>query len=162
MDAHNRFERRSLRDVLIAQGILTEEVADELMTSARENNEPFGSVVVEAGHVTAWDLAKTVATHYNMPCLPLAGFVYDKDLARDVAAAVLYQYQVLPVGRFGKVRSFVVVEPPTRDCIAALSKSNGKTAWTSLQDRAGPPSGPPLMGCPHLVPPYRWLLVLYA
>ena len=80
MDAHDRFERRSLRDVLVAQGVLAEEVADELMTSARETNEPFGAVVLDAGHLTAWDLAKTVAAHYNLPCIPLTGFTFDKSL----------------------------------------------------------------------------------
>jgi hypothetical protein len=46
-----------------------------------------------------------------------------------VSAAILYQFQVLPVGVFGKVRSFVVVEPPTRDCIAALSETCGSSLF---------------------------------
>lgn len=123
MDAHHRFERRSLRDVLIDQGVLNTELADELMTSARENGEPFGSVVVEGGHMTAWDLAKVVATHYQMPYLPLQGFDFDKELSQGIAAATLFHHQVLPVGRFGKTVSFAVVEPPSRDCIAALQEA---------------------------------------
>lgn len=125
MDAHNRFERRSLRDVLVDQSVLTKELADELITSARESNEPFGVVVVDAGHITAWDLAKMVAIHYNMPCMPLAGFVFDEELSAGLPAATLYQYQVLPVGRFGQVRTFAVVEPPSRECISALSDACG-------------------------------------
>ena len=134
MDAHNRFERRSLRDVLVDQSILTEELADELITSARESNEPFGSVVVDAGHITAWDLAKMVATHYNMPCMPLAGFVYEDELGEGIAAATLYQYQVLPVGRFGQVRTFAVVEPPSRECINTLSDVCGNRLFFYVSD----------------------------
>ena len=125
MDAHHRFERRSLRDVLIDSGVLTTELADELMSSARENNESFGSVVVEAGHITAWDLAKAVSTHYQMPYMPLAGFRFDRELAEGLPTATLYQFSVLPVGRFGKTRSFAVVEPPSRECIAALQAASG-------------------------------------
>ncbi len=125
MDSPNRFERRSLRDVLVAQGFLTDELADELVNSAREENEPFGAVVVEAGHLTAWDLAKIVTLHYNMPCLPLHEFTYDAVLADGLPAATLYQYQVLPVGRFGKARSFAVVEPPSRTLLDALTESCG-------------------------------------
>lgn len=121
MNAHNRFERRSLRDVLVDQGVLTEELADELITSARESSESFGSVLVDSGHITAWDLAKLVAMHFNMPCIPLAGFHYDADSCDDIPASTLYQYQVVPVGRFGQVRTFAMVEPPSRACIAALS-----------------------------------------
>lgn len=125
MDVHNRFERRSLRDVLIAQGALSAELADELVSSAREENESFGAVVVEAGHMTAWDLAKAVITHYQMPYLPLGGFHFDRDLVAGLPTATLYQYNVLPIGRFGKAWSFAVIEPPSRDCISELQDACG-------------------------------------
>jgi len=129
MDAHNRFERRSLRDVLIAQGALSAELADELVSSAREENEPLGAVVVDAGHMTAWDLAKAIITHYQMPYLPLQGFQYDEELADGLPTATLYQHNILPVGRFGKVCSFAVVEPPSRDCINELQEACGNNLF---------------------------------
>jgi hypothetical protein len=125
MSVHNRFERRSLRDVLIAQGAITTELADELVASALENHEPLGMVIVDAGHMTAWDLAKTVVTHYQMPFLPLEGFDYDPRLSDDIPASTLYHHQIVPVGRFGRVRSFAVIEPPSRDCIEALQDACG-------------------------------------
>lgn len=125
MDANHRFEHRSLRDVLTSQGVITAEEADDLIEAAREANEPFGEVVVGAGHLTAWDLARTVAEHYQMPYLPLSGFRYDADLVKGMPPATLYQYQVLPVGRFGKACSFAVVEPPIRACINALQEACG-------------------------------------
>jgi hypothetical protein len=129
MDAHDRFERRSLRDVLVDDDVLSEELADELMNSARRTHEPFGSVVVQSGNITAWDLACTVSVHYNMPFLPLGGFAYDKSLWEGIPSSTLYQYQVLPVGRFGDSWSFAVVEPPTRDCIAALTENCGSSLF---------------------------------
>jgi hypothetical protein len=129
MDAHDRFERRSLRDVLIAQSVLSSELADELISSARETHEPFGAVVVDAGHLTAWDLAKTVATHYQLPYIPLGGFQYDRELDEGLPPSTLYQYQVVPVGRFGSVRSFAVIEPPSRDCINALKDVCGNNLF---------------------------------
>ena len=125
MSAHNRFERRSLRDVLIAQGSITTELADELVASALENHEPLGRVIVEAGHMTAWDLAKTVVTHYQMPFLPLDGFQYDPVLGEGIPTSTLYHHQNVPVGRCGRVRSFAVVEPPSRDCIEAVQDACG-------------------------------------
>jgi hypothetical protein len=125
MDAHNRFERRSLRDVLVAQEILDENTADELVNSARETNEPFGRVLVDSGHITAWDLAKVVCMNYNLAYLPLSGYAYDRGLTEGIPSHLLYQYHVLPVGRFGRAWSFAVVEPPTRDCIHDLGEHCG-------------------------------------
>ena len=125
MDRYDRFYRRSLRDVLVGQGALSAEVADELAESAYESNEPFGYAVVDSGHMTSWDLAKTIAGHYQMPVLPLHGYDFDDSILDGVPAATLYQYQVLPVGRFGRTWSFAVVEPPSRECLAALREAFG-------------------------------------
>lgn len=125
MQAHDKFQRRSLRDVLVSQGHLPAELADELVTDARSSHEPLAAVVVNSGHMTAWEMVRTVSTHFHMPVLPLAGYLLDTDLAKSVPAPTLYQYHVLPVGRFGKVMSFAAIEPPGRDCIASLQEACG-------------------------------------
>ena len=80
MDPHERFYRRSLRDVLVSQGVLAQDQAEELVVSARDAHEPFGCVVVDAGYLSAWDLAKTLAAAYQMPVLPLLGYKFDTTL----------------------------------------------------------------------------------
>lgn len=129
MDPFERFHRRSLRDVLVSQGTLTNEHADELIDAAHQANEPFGTVVLDSGALTPWDLAKTVATHYQMPVLPLLGYRFDKALADGLPASLLYQHQVLPVGRFGKTWSFAVVEPPGRGTIEDLKQVCGASMF---------------------------------
>ncbi len=129
MDPFDRFHRRSLRDVLVTQGVLSQEQADELVEAAYESNEPFGAVLVEAGHLTSWDLAKTVATHYQMPVLPLMEYKFDKGVLEGVPASTLYQYQMVPIGRFGRCWSFAVVEPPTREAIDTLREACGNSLF---------------------------------
>src|SRR5262245_55289084 len=129
MDPFERFHRRSLRDVLIQQGVLNAEQADELIDAAHQANEPFSTVLLDAGSLTAWDLAKTVAAHYQMPVLPLTGYRYDKALAEGLPASLLYQHQVLPVGRFGRTWSFAVVEPPNREVIEDLKQVCGASMF---------------------------------
>jgi type IV pilus assembly protein PilB len=125
MDPYERFHRRSLRDVLVQQGALSNEQADELIDAAHQANEPFATVVLDAGALTSWDLAKTVATHYQMPVLPLVGYRFDKAIAQGLPASLLYQHQVLPVGRFGRTWSFAVIEPPSRDTLEDLKQACG-------------------------------------
>lgn len=134
MDPFDRFHRRSLRDVLVAQGVISNEQADELIDSARQTNEPLGAVVLEAGHLTAWDLTKTVATHYQMPVLPLIGFRFDKELSEGLPPSLLHQHQVLPVGRFGRTWSFAVIEPPSRELIEDLREVCGNSLFFFVAD----------------------------
>jgi hypothetical protein len=134
MDPHERFYRRSLRDVLTAQGTLTAEQAEELSQSAQDSNEPFGGVVVDAGYLTAWDLTKVVATHYQVPVLPLAGYRWDRSLADGVPPALLHQYGAIPVGRFGRAWSFAVYEPPTREMVESLRHVCGNAIFFFAAD----------------------------
>ena len=129
MDRYERFYRRTLRDVLVGQGVLTPEQADELAESAYEENESFGHAIVDAGHLTSWELARTVASHYQMPVIPLRGFEFEPEMLNGVSATTLYQYQVLPVGRFGRTWSFAVTEPPSRECVNALREEFGSAIF---------------------------------
>lgn len=129
MDHNERYYRRSLRDVLVGQGILTDEAADELVQSAFESNEPFGSVLVESGIMTAWDLAKTVSAQYQMPVLPLSNYQFDATFFNGPPPSMLYQYQIVPVGRFGSTWSFASVEPPSRECVEALREHCGSSLF---------------------------------
>ena len=134
MDPYERFHRRSLRDVLVSQGALTNEQADELIDAAHQSNEPFARVVLDAGALTSWDLAKTVATHYQMPVLPLAGYRFEKSLTEGLPASLLYQHQILPVGRFGRTWSFAVIEPPSRDTLEDLKQVCGTSMFFFVAD----------------------------
>ena len=134
MDPHDRLFRRSLRDVLVDQGVLTQEQADELVESAYETNEPFGLVVVDAGYLTSWDLVKLISSKYQLPVLPLAGYQFDTDLLETLSASTLYHYQIVPIARFGKSWTFSVVEPPSRDCIDTLREACGPSLFFFLSE----------------------------
>jgi hypothetical protein len=134
MDPFDRYYRRSLREVLVTQGVLSNEQADELIDASRETNDPLGMVVVDAGYLTAWDLLKTVATHYQMPVLPLQGFRYDAALSESLPPSLLHQHQILPVGRFGRTWSFAVMEPPTRSVVEDLRATCGDSLFFFVAD----------------------------
>ncbi len=120
MDPYERYYRRSLRETMVGQGVLTPEQADEFTEAAFESHEPFSTIVLDAGLLTEYELMKLVATHYQMPVIPLEGFEVDEDVLASIPASAIFQYRVFPLGRFGTTHTFAVVEPPSRECIAAL------------------------------------------
>ena len=134
MDPYDRFFRRSLRDILVSEGVLTEEQADELVESAYESNEPFGVVVVDAGYLTAWDLLKVVSANYQIPVMPMTEYRLDEALLNELPASTLYQYQMLPIGKFGASWTFAILEPPTRECLDALREACGSSLFFFAAD----------------------------
>jgi hypothetical protein len=120
VDPFDRFNLRSLDEVLVAQGLLSREKADELMQAASEANESFAGVLLEAGVVTPWDLAKVVATTYQLPVHPLSGYKFDKGNFEGIPAELMHHHRFLPIGQFGMTRTFAVVVPPSRELLDRL------------------------------------------
>lgn len=111
------------------EGTLTRARADELLESARATAEPFALVLLESGTMTSWDLAKTIATHYQMPVHPLAGYRFDKELLEGVEAGIFHRHRVIPLGKFGRTRTFAVVQPPNRELIDELTGAYGTSLF---------------------------------
>ena len=129
MDPFERFHRRSLADVLAAQGILPRERIDELAATAKTSGEPLGTVLLESGAMTAWDLAKSIAAQYQMPVHPLTGYRFDKEVVEGLRSDLLHRNQVMPLARFGSTRTFAVLEPPSRELIAELQSACGPSIF---------------------------------
>lgn len=129
MDPFDRFTRHPLEEVLVGEGALTRARADELLASAHSTGEPFGLVLLESGTMTPWDLAKTIATHYQMPVHPLTGYRFDKDLLEGVDAGVFHNHHVIPLGAFGRTRTFAVLQPPDRVLIDELTAAYGSSLF---------------------------------
>ncbi len=129
MDPFDRYLRRTLDEVLVAQGVATRERMDELLASARETNELLGVVVLEAGALSPWDFAKMIATQYQLPVQQLSGYRFDKELVGSVPGEVLHRHQLLPLGIFGRTRTFAIMEPPTRELLDELQGHFGTSLY---------------------------------
>ena len=129
MDPFERFTRHPLEEVLVGEGTLTRARCDELLASARAASEPIGVVILESGTMTAWDLAKTIAVHYQMPVHPLVGYRFDETLLEGVEAGIFHRHHVVPLGAFGRTRTFAVLQPPSRELIDELTGAYGASLF---------------------------------
>lgn len=129
MDPFDRYLRRPLDEVLVAQGVASRERMDELIASARETNELLGVVVLEAGALSPWDFAKTIASQYQLPVQSLSGYRFDKELMGSVPSEVLHRHQMVPLGVFGRTRTFAIMEPPTRELLDELQGHFGSSLF---------------------------------
>lgn len=129
MDPFDRFLRRPLQEALVSQNVLPREKAESLRESAAAADEPFAKAVLDAGVLTAWDLARLVAVHYQMPVQPLAGYKFEKELFEGLRPAALHRHQLVPLAIFGRTRTFAVLEPPTKELIEELTTTLGTSLF---------------------------------
>ncbi|SFF60830.1 type IV pilus assembly protein PilB [Fontimonas thermophila] len=97
---------------LVADGLLTEEVARAHQQKALKTGVPFVSVLVESKAVSPQIIAETASVEFGVPLLDLSAVEIDPALVREVSEKVLRKAHALPLFKRAK-KMYVAVSDPT-------------------------------------------------
>ncbi|MEM7083689.1 MAG: type IV-A pilus assembly ATPase PilB [Pseudomonadota bacterium] len=97
---------------LVQDGILSEEVAIEAKTKARESKMSLVNHLVENKLASAKEIALAASSEFGVAVLDLAAMHVDMDVVRLVSEPLLTKHRVLPLSLRGK-RLYVAVSDPT-------------------------------------------------
>jgi hypothetical protein len=87
----------ALAEVLSHNEILaTDKITDALYTQDR-NGTPFVQVLLDAGFITEWDLAKTVCEHFNLPFVMASSFQISKETLKTLPDQILLANFLVPL-----------------------------------------------------------------
>ena len=63
--------QKQVQDLLVRNGLLTQEELDNLRDKAQQDNEPLFSLLVNEGHISNEELTKLIAQATNVPYVNL-------------------------------------------------------------------------------------------
>lgn len=108
-----------LAEILTERDVVSSEVITDALYSQDKNGEPFVQVLVNAGNITEWDLAKIVTENFNLPFL-MAGNYSISDAAKErFPKETLFKYTMVPLDTFGDI---VTVAMPVMLSFEDISK----------------------------------------
>jgi type IV pilus assembly protein PilB len=87
----------TLGDLLLAEGLLTEEQLDAATREQDETGKPLGRLLIEQGIITEAELVRTLANQVGLEFIDLADRVVDPSVASLVSEALARRYQAIPV-----------------------------------------------------------------
>ncbi len=137
MDHLEKLTRKRLGEILVAEGLVSKEMLEEAEREQSRTGEPLGAILVDSGHLTDTDLARTVAVQLQLPFLDLTKVSISPDLAGLFDREEIVRYRVVPVDRLGKVVTLAVAEIPDIAFLRAVRKKTGLTPYlfvTTLTD----------------------------
>ena len=97
---------------LVADGLLTEELAREHHSRALKEGMTFVSALVRSKAANPLRIAEAASIEFGVPLIDLASIEIDVGLAKDLGEKVLRKANGLPVFRRGK-KTYVAVSDPT-------------------------------------------------
>jgi hypothetical protein len=124
-----KLTRKRLGDILADEGLLTKE---QLAGAEREHGktgDPLGAILVEANHITDWDLAKIVATQYQLPFVEIHSIGISPEVEDLFSLEEQVKYRFVPLDRMGEVLTLAVVDMPDMDFLRSIQERTGLTPF---------------------------------
>lgn len=111
-----------LAEILTQRGNVPTEAITDALYYQDKHGDAFAQVLVAAGHVTEWDLAKTVTEHFQLPFLMPSNYQIS-DQARDrVPEKALFENLLVPIDVFDDVVCVVMPILTPYECLLKLEK----------------------------------------
>ncbi len=129
-----RLVKKTLSDVLLAEGLVQANHLTEAQSRQKSSGEPLAMVLQKMGVVTEIDLARAFAKQFNLPYIDASRYAIPKEVA-DAAAATLsglldptkYSYVVLD--KIGRVILMAVGDLPPVEVLDGVERATGATLF---------------------------------
>ena len=102
---------RRLGDLLVAEGLISQDQLDRALTEQKGTSEKLGSILVRLNLLTEEQLIGFLSRQYGIPSITLSQLDIDPEVLRLVPAQIAKKYEVLPVKRFGNSLTLAMADP---------------------------------------------------
>jgi type IV pilus assembly protein PilB len=102
---------RRLGDLLVAEGLITEDHLARALQAQKGSSERLGSVLVRLGLIHEEQLIGFLSRQYGIPSVTLAHLTIDPDVAKLVPASIAKKHEVLPLKRVGDSLTLAMADP---------------------------------------------------
>lgn len=98
-----RMTKRRLGELLLAEGLVSDEQLQVGMEEQRRCNLFLGEALVKLGFVTEEAIAHTIIQQFNLPFLAVRQYNISRDVVNIFPGRMYYEYQFIAIDKIGKV-----------------------------------------------------------
>ena len=122
-----RISKKWLGEILVDEGLLTQDQVNEALETQKKTGELLGQILVRFEWVTERDIAKTVAKQLSLPFLPASSYFISDDACALIPYEVLQRLQVVPIDCFGAILVILAAGAINNGQLEELEQVTGKT-----------------------------------
>jgi len=104
-------QARRLGDLLVAEGLITEDQLKQALAEQKGKSEKLGSIFARLGIITEEQLIGFLSRQYGIPSITLSNVDVDLETLRLVPAPIARKYEVLPIKRIGGTLTLAMSDP---------------------------------------------------
>ncbi len=100
-----------LGELLVKAGKLKPEQLRDAMRQHRDSGARLGTVLVEKGYVSDWDIASTLSKQYDVPAVDLTKIEIDPEATRLIGIETAIRYMLVPFRKVGTIVTVAMIDP---------------------------------------------------
>lgn len=86
-----------LGDILISDGLLTQEQLEEALAQQKQTHERLGAVLIEYGYITEKELIDALRNQLGIDFIDLTKTTIDPSMSRYIPKALAQEYEIVPI-----------------------------------------------------------------
>lgn len=106
-----KMAKRRLGDVLLEQGLISEEQLRECIADQRTTGQNLAHILVSRGYLAEVDLVVTLSDQLGIPHIRVSNYNIPKETLAEVPESLARQYQMLPISVTGDVLTLAMADP---------------------------------------------------
>lgn len=122
-----RMTKKRLGELLLQEGLISEEQCQEALEEQKKTGELVGEILVRKGYVNESDVARTIATQFSFPYLSVTHYYVSPEMKDLFKLETLEKYCFVPIDRFGDVLGIVIAGLLDQDIIDEIEKHTKST-----------------------------------
>jgi type IV pilus assembly protein PilB len=104
-------KRQKLGEILLKQKRIDEVKLSNALAVSKEENIPLGRALVKLRYIEEDELARCIATQYDLPFYMLERFSFDQELSRFINFSYAQIHRIVPVCKVGRALTIAMAFP---------------------------------------------------
>ena len=125
MVALNRLTRKKLGELLIEQGLLTEQQVQDTLRMQHQSGKLFGECLVENKLITEDKMVAVLVSQFGIPYFKPSNYKIPQDLLEIFEPAMMRRYQFVPVDTIGSVLVIAIAGLLSEDIFKEIETQTG-------------------------------------
>jgi type IV pilus assembly protein PilB len=127
MVALNRLVKKRLGEMLVEQGMLTNEQVQDALRLQHQSGLLFGETLVQNKLITEEKIVAVLVNQFGIPFILPTQYQISKDLLEIFEPAMMRRYQFVPMDSIGSVLVIAIAGSLTEDLLKEIEGQTGCT-----------------------------------
>ncbi len=119
-------QKKRIGEVLIDQGLITEEQLQAGLEEQKKNGEKIGKCLVDFGFISENKLIDSLSAQLDIPHVMLDNFTFSSKLLGIITNEIAWEYKVIPLYESNGIVTMAMADPTSQRIIDHLKFKTGK------------------------------------